>query len=120
MTLPEYQTVESADIAECFDIQYATFIMLAVVGVCKHISRFSEISSGLVCELEGEDIARAANCQLARSAELPSHRVSGYLKSCAAVCLRQPCLCCVPGGAEGGRVLMGALTDNEGFRRGEG
>lgn len=57
---------------------------------------------------------RAAKSQLAQSAELLSRRVSGYLKSCATVCPRKPCLCFVPGGADrqGG---MGALTDNEGF-----
>lgn len=52
---------------------------------------------------------RAANCQLARSAELPSHRVSGYLKSCGTVCLRQPCLCFVPGRAEGGGQGVGGM-----------
>lgn len=45
-------------------------------------------------------MVRIEYSQLARSAELPSHRVSGYLKSCATVCLRQPCLCFVPGKPE--------------------
>lgn len=69
-------------------------------------------STGLLCELGGEDIVRATNCQLARSAELPCHRVSGYLKSCATVCLRQACLCFVLCRAEkggwGAGVRMGA------------
>lgn len=65
-------------------------------------------------------MVRIEYSQLARSAELPSHGVSGYLKSCATVCLRQPCLCFVPGKLERERVRdreggMGALTDNEGF-----
>lgn len=80
---------------------------------------FYEISSGLVCELDGKDSVRTANCQLACSTELPSHSVSGYLKSCATVCLRQPCLCFVPGGAQRtgmGVGGMGALTDNDGVR----
>lgn len=60
---------------------------------------------------------REANCQLARSAKLPSHRVSGYLKSCATVCLRQPCVCasCQEGQRKEGVGRVGAFTDNEGL-----
>lgn len=63
----------------------------------------SELSNGRVCELGGKDIVRAANCQLARSAELPSHRVSVYLKGCATVCLRGSPVCalCQAGQGEG-------------------
>lgn len=69
------------------NIQELKIGWLGVICVCKHISRFF---SGLLCGKKGGvDIVRAANSQLARSAELPSHGVSGYLKSCATVCLRQ-------------------------------
>lgn len=100
-----------------FNTQELKIGWLSVVCFCKYILRFSEFSSGLLCELGGKDIVRAANCQLACSPELPCHRVSGYLKSCATVCLWQACLCFVLGGAVRGgrdgsfnwqwRVLMG-------------
>lgn len=104
-----------------FNTQKLKIGSLGVVCVCKYIVRFSEISSGLLCELGGKDIVRATNWQLARSAELPCHRVSGYLKSCATVCLRQACLCFVLGREGGGLKLTmkgfdGVRGDTKRFR----